>query len=50
MTEDDDSNIHRAEHSKLMGFLEKPALALQKGNGTVAIIFDRFDFDLSPTH
>lgn len=48
--EDDDGDVGRAEDAQLVGFLEEAVLALEKGDGTVAIVRDGCDRDLASAH
>lgn len=50
VAEDDHSNVDRAEDGELMGLLEEAALALEKGDGAVAIVLDGLDLDLAAAH
>lgn len=50
LAKDEDGDIHRAKHRKLMCLLEQTALALQEGDRAVSIILDSLDFNLSATH
>jgi hypothetical protein len=50
VTENDDRDIDGTEDGKFVRFFEKTAFPFQKGNWAVAIILDRLNLNLSPTH
>lgn len=47
---DEDGDIDRAEHRKLMSLLEQSAFSLEKGDRTISVILDGLDLNLSPAH
>jgi hypothetical protein len=50
VAKNDDSHINRAEDRELVGLFEEAALALEEGNGAVAVVLDGLDLNLSATH
>lgn len=50
MPEDDDGDIDRAEHGKLMRLLEQSTFALEKGDAAIAVVANRLDGNFSATH
>lgn len=43
VAEDDDGYIRRAKHAQLVSFLEQAVLALEEGDGPVAVVGDGCD-------
>jgi hypothetical protein len=50
VAEDDDGDVDRTQHRQLVGFLEQAAFALEEGDGAVAVVLDRSDLNLPPSH